>query len=252
MIARIVALAILVVALVLLERAFALRAQPILRPGWRTDVLHAILSRALAQAGLVITIGLVFGVLVGLEPHVVTMRAAIAAWPPIAQLALAVAVADLCAYAVHRAAHTVPWLWRFHRLHHSSEHMDWLASFRVHPVDVIVARTAQFAPLFLLGFSKETFGAYAAIAGIWALVLHANLPVSFGRLRLVAASTQFHHWHHAREIRGNYAGMLPVFDWLFGTLHLPRGQWPASYGVDDPSRVSEGWLAHVGAGPTQR
>lgn len=49
-----------------------------------------------------------------------------------------VLVADFTQYWVHRTFHTVPWLWRFHAIHHSAEEMDWLAGSRLHLVDVIV------------------------------------------------------------------------------------------------------------------
>jgi sterol desaturase/sphingolipid hydroxylase (fatty acid hydroxylase superfamily) len=56
----------------------------------------------------------------------------------------------------------------------------------------------------------------------------------FGPLEWLIATPAFHHWHHtlAGPVNRNYAPMLPWMDALFGTLHLPRKQWPAQYGTD--------------------
>jgi sterol desaturase/sphingolipid hydroxylase (fatty acid hydroxylase superfamily) len=69
---------------------------------------------------------------------------------------------------------------------------------------------------------------------VWGFFIHANLRWRFGPLEWLVATPAFHHWHHTRsEARDrNYASMLPCWDWMFGTLHLPR-HWPAAYGVDE-------------------
>jgi lathosterol oxidase len=71
------------------------------------------------------------------------------------QFALAVLVADLAQYAVHRAFHAVPLLWRFHKVHHSVEVMDWLAGSRLHLVDVIATRGLVLLALLVAGFAQS-------------------------------------------------------------------------------------------------
>jgi lathosterol oxidase len=66
----------------------------------------------------------------------------------------AIVVADLFQYAVHRTFHALPFLWRFHAVHHSSTALDWLAGSRLHLVDVVVTRATTFIPLFVLGFAR--------------------------------------------------------------------------------------------------
>jgi sterol desaturase/sphingolipid hydroxylase (fatty acid hydroxylase superfamily) len=242
---KILVIALAVAFLVVIERLFTLRRdQAILRDGWRTDVVHAFLSHLLSQVGLVVGIGLVFAVVGRLASS--SFQDAVTSQPHWLQLVEAILVTDVTGYWLHRAAHRVPLLWRFHRVHHSSEALDWLASARVHPVDIVIVRSAQFAPLFLLGFSKETFGAYAAVMSLWALVLHANVRWRFGPLRFLFATPQFHHWHHSNDTVArdrNFAGQLPLLDALFGTLHLPSRGWPKSYGVDD--KVPAGWARQL-------
>ena len=60
--------------------------------------------------------------------------------PVWAQFLLAVFFADLAQALLHRAYHKSPWLWRFHAVHHSSRHMDWLAGSRMHIVEILLTR----------------------------------------------------------------------------------------------------------------
>ena len=153
-------------------------------------------------------------------------------------------------YWAHRASHTVPVLWRFHKLHHSITELDWVAAARLHPVDQAFARSCIVIPLFVLGFTRGTFGALLIVFTLQALFIHANVRFTFGPLRYVLATPEFHHWHHAADPRAynsNFAGELPVIDKLFGTLHLEptgaEGRWPESYGIADP--VPAGYLAQM-------
>ena len=230
------ALVILGVIFVPLERLFALHVQPVLRRGWKTDVAHFFFSHLLEQLALVLAIG---SALTLLEPLVSPrLQDAVAGQPLAVQLVEAMLIAELVGYGMHRAFHEVPWLWPIHAVHHSSEQLDWLAGLRVHPLDQTLTRTAQFAPLYLLGFAPELFAGGAAVLGLWAITLHANLRLRLGWLEHVIASPHFHHWHHAREARANYSGLFPWVDVLFGTRVRPR-EWPETYGTDTP--VPERW-----------
>ena len=71
--------------------------------------------------------------------------------------------------------------------------------------------------------------------------------MSFGPLRWLVASPEFHHRHHvddAELYHNNFAGQLPLVDWLFGTLHMPKGVWPERYGV--AGEMPSGYLAPRG------
>jgi lathosterol oxidase len=236
---------LLVLALVFvpLERGFALvREQRILRTGWRTDLAHFLASHLLVQALALLTLApaqLLFAPLA--SPG---LRSAVAAQPLAAQVLAAIALADLFQYAVHRAFHALPWLWRFHAVHHSSTAMDWLAGSRLHLVDVVVTRAVSFVPLFLAGFSRPALVAYLVFVSFQAVFLHANLRLRFGPLRWVLATPEFHHWHHALEpVDRNFAVHLPCIDRIFGTAWLPGG-FPRRYGVaGDP--VPEGWYRQL-------
>jgi len=227
-----------------LEKLFALHPQKTLRTGWKTDVVHFVVNNLLTTLGVVIGVVAVGGLLHTLVPD--ATRTAIASQPWMLQFAEAMLVAGLFGYAGHRATHSVPFLWRFHKVHHSIEEMDWLAAARLHPIDQAFTRSCTVIPLFALGFSKATFGAYLVFLAFQALFIHANVRLRFGPLRWLVATPEFHHWHHAGDpaaYNSNFAGEFPFVDALFGTLHMPRGQMPARYGIADP--VPSGYLRQL-------
>ncbi|HEY2428895.1 MAG TPA: sterol desaturase family protein, partial [Acidimicrobiales bacterium] len=136
--------------------------------------------------------------------------------------------------------------WRFHKVHHSITEMDWLASAHLHPIDTVWTRSCFVIPLFALGFSRATFGGFVLVTTLQAIFIHANVRLTFGPLRWLIATPEFHHWHHAGDpaaYNTNFAGELPWIDALFGTLHLPKGEWPAAYGIDE--QQPEGYLRQL-------
>jgi len=219
-----------------LERIFALhKDQRIFRRGWRNDLIYVFLNRLVIQVGLLIVI-----IGVGVCAHWLVpaaLQQAVADQPAWLQTVQAIIIADVGFYAAHRMFHSVPWLWRFHAIHHSIEEMDWLAAARVHPVDQIVTKGISLLPLYALGYSNVALGVYAVLYMWQSYLIHANVRISFGPLRWLIASPEFHHWHHSNQREAynmNYAGQLAVLDRLFGTLHMPRGRMPSSYGVNEP------------------
>jgi sterol desaturase/sphingolipid hydroxylase (fatty acid hydroxylase superfamily) len=214
-----------------IELLFArLREQPFFRPEWRTDLAHFGVSHLLVQLLVFLTMApaaLFFRWAVAPE-----LQAAVAAQPRVVQFVEVLVVADLTQYGVHRLFHRVPWLWRFHAVHHSSRHMDWLAGSRLHLVDIVVTRGLTFVPLYVLGFAPGPVFAYVLFVSFQAVLIHANVSWRFGPLRWLLATPQYHHWHHAVDpVDVNFAVHLPVIDAVFGTFHLPADRWPPAYGV---------------------
>jgi sterol desaturase/sphingolipid hydroxylase (fatty acid hydroxylase superfamily) len=228
------ALAILAVIFIPLERLFALHPRRVLRRGWRTDVVHYLVNGAALKVGLVVSVVVVGSVLRAFVPA--PLRLAVAASPTWVQIVAGFAITTVGGYAAHRAAHEVPLLWRFHRVHHSVREMDWLAANHLHPLDETFGRSAAVLPLYALGFGRVSLGAFVILITMQAIFVHANVRMNFGPVRWLIATPQFHHWHHAHEPQAyntNYAGEFPLVDALFGTLYLPAARWPAHYGIDD-------------------
>lgn len=211
----------------------ARRDKKILRPGLRVDVLHFFLSSVLTRLGLLAVVAVALKI--GDWAMPVALRQGAASLPLWLQVVLCTLIADLGFYAAHRMMHEVPWLWRFHAIHHSSEQLDWLAAFRVHPVDQVIVKGASLLPVFVIGFTTEAIAIASFIYMCQSLLIHSNIRVGFGRLNRIIASPVFHHWHHANEdaaCNKNYSGQLALWDVMFGTLHLPRHR-PGKYGVDE-------------------
>lgn len=213
-----------------LERAWPLRpAQPTFRAGWWTDLAWFLSSALLVQ----VTTFLVLGPARLLaDAAVPALQANVRAAPLPVQFAAIVATADLVQYGVHRACHRVPFLWRFHAIHHSTTTMDWLAGSRLHTVDALLTRALVYLPLFLLGFDAAAVAAYLVFVAAQATFVHANVGWRLGWLEPWLVTPRFHHWHHAEAPPDvNFAVHLPWLDRLFGTHYLPPGRWPERYGL---------------------
>lgn len=145
-------------------------------------------------------------------------------------------VFDFIGYWTQRLFHGKTW-WPFHAVHHSTEDLDWLGSVRVHPVNELVTKALQVSPLLLAGFNPLVTLSAAPVLTVFAIFLHANVNWDFGPLRGVLASPVFHRWHHSKDREAwdkNFAGLLPIWDRLFGTYYMPKDQWPESLGIHDP------------------
>jgi sterol desaturase/sphingolipid hydroxylase (fatty acid hydroxylase superfamily) len=228
---------ILIVALIFipLEHILPLHhEQGTLRKSWLNDVFYLIFNGVPIKLGLMAVLG---AAMVAIETYVPAgFHAWVQSWPLLVQVLAVIVVADIGFYAAHRTFHAVPFLWRFHSVHHSIEEMDWLAAHRVHPVDQIITMTSSLLPVYALGFEPLAIGISAFIYHWQSLLIHSNTRINFGPLRWIVASPQFHHWHHANEREAydkNFAGQLPFIDAIGGTLRMPK-QMPTAYGCDDP------------------
>src|SRR5258706_43821 len=94
--------------------------------------------------------------------------------PWLLQFFLAVVVADLAEYFIHLALHKVPFLWRFHAIHHSSKALDWIAGSRSHFVDDTLVRGFILVPM-MIGFSQTMILAYLVFVTLHATCTHCNL-----------------------------------------------------------------------------
>ncbi|MGA0240049.1 MAG: sterol desaturase family protein [Poseidonia sp.] len=228
------AVIVLFVLVVPFERLFPRHDhQGFKRPHLGLDVGYALASPVLQAVGL--TAAIVVGVLSFAWVPGLILRPYIQAIPQPYLLFVGVALFDLAGYWTHRWYHEVPQLWRFHAVHHSPEHMDWVSGFRAHPFDGTLIAPAFFF-LIAAGFSPEFSGLVAVVQIVLGLFLHANVRLWLKPLSRFIMTPEFHHWHHANEeeaIWCNYSTFLPLWDMLFGTYYMPRDKRPTVYGVDE-------------------
>jgi sterol desaturase/sphingolipid hydroxylase (fatty acid hydroxylase superfamily) len=217
-----------------LEIAFPAKpGQRFFRPAWFLDLCF-FLGQYLLWSGLVLWALSHFSRwLNGVMPS--DFRAAVASQPWWLQLVEVVVLSDFLVYWGHRLQHRVGFLWRFHSVHHSAEHLDWLAAHREHPLDTIYTVGIINLPAMLLGFPLETIAGFIAFRGIWAIYIHSNVRLPIGPLRMLLGSPELHHWHHDRDRdAGNYANISPLMDILFGTYRCPDHE-PEHFGIKEPT-----------------
>jgi sterol desaturase/sphingolipid hydroxylase (fatty acid hydroxylase superfamily) len=225
-----------------LEALFPARlGQRFFRPAWLTDLCFFL-------GQYVLWGGLVLWVLAQLSHWIDEVipggfRSTVASQPWWIQAIEVVVLSDLLIYWGHRLQHRVGFLWRFHAVHHSAEHLDWLAAHREHPLDSIYTVGLVNLPAIILGFPLETLAGLVAFRGIWAIYIHSNIRLPIGPLRMVIGAPELHHWHHDRaRDAGNYANLSPLMDILFGTYRCPDHE-PEQFGLVEPSPAT--YLGHM-------
>jgi sterol desaturase/sphingolipid hydroxylase (fatty acid hydroxylase superfamily) len=208
--------------------------QPFFRPGVFADLLyvplHVVLRMLLniSLAGLIMTAGralLPAGAVAVLSDRPVWLQAAVLIF-----------VLDFFFYVMHRAKHRWTWWWRLHETHHSSRHLDWLASARFHPLEKLLDRAIFLLPLLVLGVSEKAIVIWASVDVFFGVMNHSNTRLRIGPLRYLFVGPGMHSWHHAIETSGggcNFGNNLSIFDWIFGTAYWP-GRRNDSFGIAVP------------------
>ena len=166
----------------------------------------------------------------------------IARLPWLLQFFMAALVADVAEYFIHLAFHKVPFLWRFHAVHHSSTALDWLSGSRGHFFEDIIVRTCIITPL-MIAFSQSIILAYLIFVTLQATWSHCNFAPSPRWLAKCLVTPRYHHWHHTSQKEGldkNFAVHFPWIDQIFGTYYLPD-EWPELYGLDG-EQISPGFI----------
>ena len=143
--------------------------------------------------------------------------------PLVPAVALTLIVRSLASYGLHRAAHSVPLLWRLHRVHHCDTAVDLSTGLRHHPGELLYVAAVLAALAILCGFSVPALAGYELAASVFALWTHANLRLparAEHALGWLFATPALHHVHHSAaraETDSNYGECLILWDRLFGT-----------------------------------
>lgn len=152
----------------------------------------------------------------------------IGSWPGWLQLITLFIVADLIHWNVHRMLHRVPWMWEFHKVHHSVKQMGFAAHLRFHWMESIFYKSAQYIPLAMIGFGLTDFFIVHIVATAIGHLNHSNVNLSWGPLKYLLNNPRMHIWHHVRELPAghphgiNFGISLSLWDYLFGTAVVPH------------------------------
>jgi sterol desaturase/sphingolipid hydroxylase (fatty acid hydroxylase superfamily) len=169
------------------------------------------------------------------------------------QFAVAFLMLDFTRYWVHRADHRVAFLWRFHRVHHSSERLNATSGLRMHVVDLLQLSAIPGLLYFLLldvsSFAPWVIPGALAVGIVFDSFQHANIAMNMEKpfnqaFNVLLNNPHFHSWHHTRDghLRdGNYSNVLVIWDRLFGT-QVTQEKPPESLGLPAEQQLEQGVL----------
>ncbi len=225
-----------------LEIFYRAKKQKVFRAEWGTDFLFVfgqfLVFNSISLFFLLTVANLVKNMNLSL------FHQAVASQPYWLQMLEVILLCDICIYWGHRLSHKINFLWRFHKVHHTSESLDWIAAYREHPFDNIYTRLIENLPAIILGFPLETIAGFVLFRGFWGLFIHSNVNITLGPLAWFIGSPRLHHWHHEVQSSGkcNFANLSPLMDIIFGTYHDP-GKEPETYGI--PQKVSHNYFRQL-------
>lgn len=232
---------LLILALIFfpLERLFALHRHKTFHKSFGSDVGYYFINGLVPGLLLAGPMSLVAWAGYHIVPY--SVHAVVTAWPLWLRAVAALVISEIGFYWGHRWTHAIPFLWRFHSIHHSAEHVYFLISARAHPFDNAFIKLCGLVPVYIIGIgnpltpSGNLVPLLVVLFGtVWGFFIHSNLRWRFGPLEWLVSTPGFHHWHHTLNDHKdrNFASMLPVMDVIFGTMHLPARTWPSAYGIE--------------------
>ncbi len=143
---------------------------------------------------------------------------------------LSVILLDMIIYWQHRLFHTVPLLWRFHKMHHADSHVDTTTGLRFHPVEIAISLGVKAAAVALLGIPAVAIVIFEVALNGFALFNHANIRLSqkwddrVGRVLITQRLHRIHHSQAKAESNSNYGFSVSWWDRLFNSF-TPRAQY---------------------------
>ena len=151
---------------------------------------------------------------------------------------LAILLLDLAIYWQHRWLHSVSWLWRLHRTHHTDTTLDATSALRFHPLEILVSLAYKCALAVALGVDPAVLLAFEALLSSFALITHANVALPprldhlLRRVLVTPAMHWIHHSTHRDEQQRNFGFHISVWDRLFGSYAAQPRDRPQTFGVE--------------------
>lgn len=172
-------------------------------------------------------------------------------WPIWLQLFTLFVIADFIQWNVHRMLHHVPWMWEFHKLHHSVTEMGFAAHLRFHWMETIIYKTVQFLPLTMIGFSIQDLFVVHIFTILIGHLNHSNLNWNYGPFKYLLNNPNMHIWHHAKDLPKehrygiNYGLTLSIWDYLFGTAYIPKSGRDIELGFEGDQHYPKRFFGQV-------
>ena len=250
-----IAIVLILATLFLVERFIPLRprSRPLLGRLFVNLAISAlafgtamVLVRPAALSALEWSSGRPFGVI-----HAVRM-------PVVAQFIVAFLLMDLAFYWWHVANHRIPFLWRFHNVHHIDPDLDVSTAFRFHVGEVALSTAFRVVQVSVIGLSAWMFAIYEIVFQANTLFHHSNvrLPIRVERvLNLVIVTPRMHGIHHSQvrdETNSNYSVVFSWWDRLHRTLGLNIPQSEIVIGVPGYAEVADNSFSNAFMLPFRR
>jgi ornithine lipid hydroxylase len=161
-------------------------------------------------------------------------------WPshlhPWVQVLLLLCINDFFRYWFHRWMHENEFLWRLHAVHHSSERLYWFNGTRSHPLEGLTQGLLWAIPLAYVKAPVEVVFVTGLLGRTIGRFQHTNLDLILGPFDYIFSTPKNHRLHHSKihEIgHSNYGGDVIIWDILFGTFYLPKGQVSDEIGIEE-------------------
>ncbi|EFH13518.1 sterol desaturase family protein [Pseudoroseomonas cervicalis] len=221
----------------------------------RTDIFYTLLTRlGLLPLVAFILFASVEARLSGMvadsgwiPPTLETMFPILREWPLLA-LCVYIVVLDFGEYWRHRFQHMFGWWWALHSIHHAQRQMTFWTDDRNHIIDDVLGAIWFGAIALAIGVPPGHFPIVVVVLRVAESLSHANVRLSFGRVgERLFVSPRFHRLHHGElgsgESGKNFAVLLPVWDWIFGTADFRRDVFPRTGDPALPEAMATGgWL----------
>ena len=206
--------------------ALAFRTLPVPRPYLTTDTAWY----GLAIVATAVSVFALQPVLSQLAVAPVADR--VDALPTAGKFLIAVVTFDFLSFLVHRQLHRSDRLWEFHKIHHSTLHLDGFATTRTHMFENLIRFVPPQAALFAIGMPREVVAPTVAFAAIYGVSNHSNLGINLRSIEALLVTPRLHRRHHVpATTQNNYGAIFTIWDRLFGTLVRADTTPDERYGV---------------------
>ena len=248
-------LAIISIVFFILEIVIPWRKnQPIFRKDFWLDFFYMYFNFFLFYLALFAGLGDFFSSFFSRTAHFLNIdqfTISIIKWPIWIQFGLMLVIQDFTHWNIHRLLHKTPFLWRFHKVHHSVKQMGFAAHLRFHWMESIIYKSITFIPLFFIGFGIEDFFYLHVFTITWGHFNHANINIPLGPLKYVFNSPQMHIWHHVKTLPTthqdgvNFGLTLSIWDYIFNTKFIPCDGEKIELGFKKDELYPKGFVGQI-------
>ncbi len=203
-------------------------------------LIHRLRNLGFKAMNVAVTVAVVSLIFVRFYPYLpdIHMRDLFWAWiPGWMQIPVGLLILDSIIFCYHRLSHAIPFVWRFHRMHHTDPRPNGSTAVRFHPMEVFFSMSLTFPLGVILDIPSSVSATYLILQPIVTIIHHADLD--FGErwdrlMRLILVSPRMHHVHHSQNpllMNRNFGNLFPFWDRIFGSYVTTPETQPVRYGL---------------------